>query len=340
MTPMSDGLRARRDQILREMSARESPRILLLFVAIIILFDAGYALIGIIPPMSYYISDAIQAAVLLVVALLIRRGTIPPLWSPAAFTVAVVVNNLALNFQYTLIGYSAVGVMLLVMAAYGAVTLVWRPFLISAAIMSVVTTYTLVVNDPENGPGWVVTMFTALAVSAVILYGRHYGARALAEANIAIERLATRDELTGLLNRRGLQEAGDTLLALAARDGNSVFVAFVDITGLKQVNDQHGHAVGDLVIRRSAEALVAQCRDSDVICRWGGDEFVVVGQGSLPDAPGLAGRIQAGVATEGLEGVWNPGVWVGIAAAEAEGITLDSLIRLADEAMYDSRSPR
>ena len=291
-------------------------------------------------PMSYYISDAIQASVLLAVALLIRRGTIPPLWSSAAFTVAVVVNNLALNFQYTLIGYSAVGVMLLVMAAYAAVTLVWRPFLISAAIMSIVTTYTLVVNDPENGPGWVVTMFTALAVSGVILYGLHYGARALAEANLAIERLATRDELTGLLNRRGLQEAGDTLLALAARDGNSVFVAFVDITGLKQVNDQHGHAVGDLVIRRSAEALVAQCRDSDVVCRWGGDEFVVVGQGSLPDAPGLAGRIQAGVETEGLEGVWNPGVWVGIAAAGAEGITLDSLIRLADEAMYASRSPR
>ena len=63
------------------------------------------------------------------------------------------VNNLALDFQYTLVGYSAVGVILLLLASYGAVTLMWRPFLISAAIMAAVTTYTLVTHGSRAGAG-------------------------------------------------------------------------------------------------------------------------------------------------------------------------------------------
>lgn len=337
MADVDPRLRARRDQILREMSARESPRIMLLFVAIIVLFDLGYALIGIIPPLSYYVSDLIQVLVLLISSILILRGVIPPRWSPAVFAGAVVVNNLALNFQYTLIGYSAVGVILLVMAAYGAVTLMWRPFLISAGIMAVVTSYTLVVNDPENGPGWVVTMFTALAVSGVLLYGRQHGARALAQANLSIEELATRDALTGLFNRHGLQEAVGTVESMAARMHQPLFAVFVDITGLKQVNDRHGHAAGDLVITRAAKALKEHCRASDVLCRWGGDEFVAVGVGEAPDAAHFAKRVEAEIDTTGLEGIWEPSIWAGVAESSGGQVTVDELIHLADEEMYRAR---
>lgn len=337
MRTTEDGLRARRDQILREMSARESPRIMLLFVAIIVLFDLGYALIGIIPPLSYYISDIIQVIVLLISSILILRGVIPPRWSPAVFAGAVIVNNLALNFQYTLIGYSAVGVILLVMAAYGAVTLMWRPFLISAAFMAVVTSYTLIVNDPENGPGWVVTMFTALAVSGVLLYGRQHGARALAQATLSIEEMATRDALTGLFNRHGLQEAAGTVESMAARLGQPMFAVFVDIAGLKQVNDQHGHAAGDLVLSQAARALTEHCRSSDVLCRWGGDEFVAVGVGSAPDPVQFIQRVEAAIDTTTLEGVWEPSIWAGVAQSTDGQTTLDALIHQADESMYRAR---
>lgn len=310
---------------------------MLLFVAIIVLFDLGYALIGIIPPLSYYISDVIQVLVLLISSILILRGVIPPRWSPAVFAGAVVVNNLALNFQYTLIGYSAVGVILLVMAAYGAVTLMWRPFIVSAAVMAVVTSYTLVVNDPENGPGWVVTMFTALAVSGVLLYGRQHGARALAQATLSIEDIATRDALTGLFNRHGLQEASGTVESMAARLGQPTFAVFVDVTGLKQVNDQHGHAAGDLVLTRVAEALARHCRSSDVLCRWGGDEFVAVGVGEAPDPAQFTQRVEGAIDTTALRGVWEPSIWAGVAESTDGRTTLDALIHQADESMYRAR---
>lgn len=334
---LDSGLRARRDQILRRMSAVESPRILFLFVAIIVLFDLGYAAIGIFPPAAYYVSDVIQSFVLLTVGILIARRVIPPRWAPAAFASAIVVNNIALNVQYTLVGYGAVGVILLAAAAYGAVTMMWRPFLISAAVMAAITGVTLIQTDSENGPGWFVAMLTALAVSGVILYGRQHGALRLAEANQAIEEMATRDELTGLLNRRGLEEFGRSLTAMAARRGESMFVVFVDVDGLKVVNDTHGHAAGDLVIEKSAQALVAQCRGADLLCRWGGDEFVVVGVGDAPQPEEFRTRMEQAVDTRRLVGRWVPRVSVGVASSCSGTETVDDLIRSADAAMYRSR---
>lgn len=336
-TTMDSGLRARRDQILRQMSAVESPRILFLFVAIIVLFDLGYAVIGIIPPAEYYISDVVQAIVMLVIGILIAQKVIPPRWAPAAFASAIVVNNIALNIQHTLVGYGAVGVILLAAAAYGAVTLMWRPFLISASVMAAITSFTLLENDPENGPGWIVAMLTALAVSGVLLYGRQHGALQLAQANQAIEELATRDDLTGLLNRRGLEESGRSLAAVAARRGEPLFVLFVDIDGLKVVNDTHGHAAGDLVIEKSAEALASQCRGSDLLCRWGGDEFVVVGLGDAPESADFQRRMEQAVDVTRLEGRWTPRVSVGMASSVHGTDTVDDLIRSADAAMYRSR---
>lgn len=336
-TTTDSGLRARRDQILRQMSAVESPRILFLFVAIIVLFDVGYAVIGIIPPVEYYISDVVQAVILLVVGVLIARHVISPRWAPAAFAAAIVVNNIALNVQYTIVGYGAVGVILLAAAAYGAVTLMWRPFLVSAAVMAVITSFTLLENDPENGPGWIVAMLTALAVSGVLLYGRQHGALLLAQANQAIEDLATRDDLTGLLNRRGLDESSRALAAMALRRGESMFVVFVDIDGLKGVNDTFGHDAGDLVIERSALALADQCRGADLLCRWGGDEFIVVGLGDAPDSMDFQRRMEQAVDTTGLEGRWTPRVSVGVAGSVHGTDTVDDLIRAADAAMYRSR---
>lgn len=331
-------LKQRRNTILQQMSAREAPRILLLFVAIIILFDIGYALIGIYPPIGYYVSDAIQSVVAIVAGLMIIRGAIPPKWVPATFASVIVVNNIVLNYQYTIVGYGAVGVILLLMASYGAITLMWRPFLISAALMASWTTYVLIVTDEENGPGWAVTMFTALAVSGVVLYGRQRGALALAEANKQIEEMATSDALTGLLNRHGLEQAFPQLDAVADRHSESVFAVFFDITGLKQVNDVHGHAAGDLVISRCADALRHTFRESDAICRWGGDEFVVVGIGPEPDPEVIERRVLSGMNTDGLDGVWTPSVWAGSAQAVGHPLSLRGLIESADEEMYARRS--
>ena len=328
-------LRRRQVEILRDLSARESPRVLFLFAAVIVAFDVGYAAIGIIPPWSYYLTDAVQGAYMVVAGIVILRRALPVRWAPALFASAIVVNNVVLNFQYTLVGYSAVGVILLLLASYGAVTLMWRPFLVSAAVMAVVTTYTLVTTDPEQGPGWAVTAYTALAISAAILYGRTQAVIAQATADRVIEEMATRDALTGLLNRHGLRESGAVLAALVDRGGNPMFSMFVDIAGLKRVNDEHGHLLGDLVIVRTAQALRAQCREGDLLCRWGGDEFVILGIDDAPDAEVFARRVSSAIDTQGLEGVWAPGVHAG--AASGPGLSVESLIDRADRAMYLNR---
>lgn len=328
-------LRRREVELLRDLSARESPRVLFLFVAVIVAFDVGYAIIGIVPPPLYYVSDLLQGTYMLVVGFVILRRMVPDRWAPALFASAIVVNNLAMNVQYTLVGYSAVGVILLLLASYGAVTLMWRPFLVSAAIMAVVTTYTLVVMDPENGPGWAVTAYTALAISATILYGRTRAVVDLAMANRTIEQMATRDALTGLLNRHGLREASPLLVSMAERTGNPMFAVFVDITGLKQVNDRHGHVVGDEVITRTATALASECRDADLLCRWGGDEFVILGAGTAPDPREFAQRIADGIDIAGLDDQWTAAVHVGAAAGMGE--STESLIERADVSMYTTR---
>lgn len=336
--PQDPDIVSRREAILRGVSVREAPRILYLFVAIVVAFDIGYAVIGIFPPLAYYVSDALQSIVMVTIGILIQRHVIHPKWVPAAFATAIVANNLAMNFQYFIVGYSAVGVILLLAASYGVVVLKWRPFLISAVIMAGVTTYVLVTNDPEQGQGWVITMYTALAISAVLLYGRREAVIPLAEANRRIEELALRDALTGLYNRHGLEVTAPQLVAQARREGATVFAVFVDIDGLKHVNDTHGHNVGDRVIERTAEAVGANTRAADIACRWGGDEFLIVGVGDIPDADELAARIIASIGTEGIEGFWEPSVTIGVAGSAEDGV--EEIVALADSRMYKRRQHR
>jgi len=106
----------------------------------------------------------------------------------------------------------------------------------------------------------------------------------------ARHRESRRDPLTGLLNRSGLREAFTRAQAHAAHTGEPLALAIVDLDHFKAVNDQHGHLVGDGVLRTVAECLSRSLRGSDITARWGGDEFVIV----LPDttAEGAARAIE------------------------------------------------
>lgn len=329
---MSDNvLSQRRAAVLQSMASREAPRIMLLFVGIIVVFDAAYAAIGIVLPISYYISDVIQAVVYSIAAIVISRKVVPQSWVPSLVAFAIVVSNLMLNYQFTVAGYGTMGIIVMLMAVFGPITLMWRPFLIAAVIMMSVTTLNLQIVDPENGLGWAVTVLTALCASAVLLYGRRASAMDLAQATLSAERLATHDPLTQVLNRHGLDEAAPIIAGLAER-GSGLYAAFIDVDSLKMTNDVHGHQVGDTVITRVAQAIVQASRHADVVCRWGGDEFVVVGLAPAPSAGELRGRIMQNIDTDGLQGRWNPSVSVGVASTTTSDVA--SVITAADEAMY------
>lgn len=106
-------------------------------------------------------------------------------------------------------------------------------------------------------------------------------------------RLSMTDELTGLHNRRSFFLLADQLLRTARRNDQSCLLFFIDLDGLKKINDIHGHEAGDLAITAAAQVLKAAFRDSDVVARIGGDEFVVLAADVGEPADGLTARVQA-----------------------------------------------
>jgi len=107
----------------------------------------------------------------------------------------------------------------------------------------------------------------------------------------ALRQQATQDPLTGLFNRRHLNDTLPTLFALARREAQTMALAIVDLDHFKSINDQHGHAAGDQLLAAFGEMLAEQSRRSDVACRYGGEEFCLL----MPrtDADGARRKVQA-----------------------------------------------
>ncbi|MCX6399796.1 MAG: GGDEF domain-containing protein [Propionibacteriales bacterium] len=143
------------------------------------------------------------------------------------------------------------------------------------------------------------------------------------------------DELTGFYRRAAGFLALDREIVKAERTAQPFVLVFVDVDGLKAVNDQHGHEAGDLLLREVARCIRAVLRDYDICIRYGGDEFIcAVTDLSLPK---VAARFEA--ANEELNAVDHASVSVGL-VERAPGEELPSLIGRADAAMYDARQQR
>jgi diguanylate cyclase (GGDEF)-like protein len=157
------------------------------------------------------------------------------------------------------------------------------------------------------------------------------------------ERAAVEDDLTGLLNRRGIALVGDQIVASARRAGNAVHCVFLDVDGLKDVNDRLGHAAGDRVLLSVADAVRAAVRSGDVVARWGGDEFGVVGPGPGTAPIDLEKRVAGKIVAMPPADVpgWVPQVSAGSAMlAPWDDGDLASLLDQADREMYRRRGLR
>ncbi|PWU18163.1 MAG: hypothetical protein C5B48_15060 [Candidatus Rokuibacteriota bacterium] len=152
-----------------------------------------------------------------------------------------------------------------------------------------------------------------------------------------LSELARRDDLTGLLNRRALEQELERLLSDPRPEGPCGVVLLVDLDGFKSVNDTLGHAAGDELLRRVAMALQSSVRRTDVVARVGGDEFAVLLIGMTgSEADRIADKVEAAVAT-----VWPPGLRggasVGIAVAGGSQLTPTAVLAAADRAMYAAK---
>ena len=156
----------------------------------------------------------------------------------------------------------------------------------------------------------------------------------------SLERRATTDELTGLANRREFERVTDESLLAADRFSTGVCLMLIDLNGFKQINDTLGHQFGDLVLQAAAERLSLAVRDTDVVARWGGDEFVILLPG-IEDGTGVrasAERIGRSLADTPIVGDVTVTAAIGAALFPRHGRTLDDLISAADVAMYSAKS--
>lgn len=163
--------------------------------------------------------------------------------------------------------------------------------------------------------------------------------RELLAANTALDRQARSDPLTGVLNRRGLEERLRLAVATAKRGNRPLAVAMLDADYFKRVNDQFGHEIGDAVLRRLADTLKSRLRTSDAVARLGGEEFIAV----LPDTD-LAGALAlAESLRSAVEAHVDPlygTITVSIGVAVETGMATEgaSLLRCADEALYRAKA--
>ena len=154
---------------------------------------------------------------------------------------------------------------------------------------------------------------------------------------------ALEDPLTGLHNRRHLFEAGESLLALLRRRGEPLAVVLIDLDHFKQVNDRHGHEAGDRVLRAFAELVRRETRTEDVVCRYGGEEFVLLLPGA--DATQAAARATqllprfVALRFDDMHGnVFSCSFSAGVSSTRGGPATLEALLEQADSALYAAKN--
>jgi diguanylate cyclase (GGDEF)-like protein len=167
--------------------------------------------------------------------------------------------------------------------------------------------------------------------------------RELQQANRLLMDIANRDALTGLANRRRLEIDLDRNVKLSQRTGVPLAVVMMDLDRFKQYNDTAGHLAGDTLLQNVAHNLRARARSTDLVVRWGGDEFCILVPGTSPAGAVIAAEgfveavHKAAEASPRPEGTLLVGASAGVACYPGDGEDGTELIARADEALYQAK---
>lgn len=299
---------------------------------------------------------ALSVSGLLGATLLIRTGRTLG-WSDPALTLFQMlwaITSIASAYLVATNARSMLPCMVAMVLLFGSLGL--RPWQIVGvtlyAFCSTVTAMLLNLHDHQGAPSahdaahaMMVTM-VLLACMAVSLRLHRLRTRlqherqALSLALKEHRNLASRDPLTGLLNRRSMQELLELEQRRCLRGQRNMALAMLDIDHFKRINDSHGHAMGDLALQNFALTLRQTLRGSDVLARWGGEEFVLlISDVDAPTAHALlerAGQVVAAAAVPGAPAQLRITVSAGIAQF-LPGEPVESTLRRADAALYQAK---
>lgn len=255
----------------------------------------------------------------------------------------VVILGFMVSLEQALTGHG-------LLAANTAMVMVVAGALVLRLVTYLVTTGLLVL-------GWLVALSThtvwdvspvdqaTLLVVAGVVGAMVHGVRAVDRRSLVsyarqAHESGLHDQLTGLWNRRGARDVWPVLAANAQQEGTSTWCIFIDVRGLKAVNDRLGHATGDVLLGGIGDALRETVPRGVVATRWGGDEFCLFGQHEHPGLEELECDVRA--QTERRIGLldqpWDVSAGLAVAPAEVGDEALWRLVEAADDDMYRRRS--
>lgn len=196
------------------------------------------------------------------------------------------------------------------------------------------------VNDPSSErieKAFIINMAVALVISIIVLLLAHFAVRNYHER---LESMATQDKLTGAASRQVFEFYYKQAVARCKRRDESLSLVLLDIDLFKLINDNYGHQAGDLVLTRIAQLIKSHLREEDVVCRWGGEEFLLLLAGcDLDHARGITETIRSAVA--GLQFHFNNQVVrVTISAGLAEmqqSENFSQVVERADHHLYEAK---
>lgn len=171
---------------------------------------------------------------------------------------------------------------------------------------------------------------------------RIWAEKELTEANLRLHDKAARDALTGLYNRRYLEESLDREISRARRSGRPIGVMMIDIDHFKQCNDTFGHAAGDAVLHAAGQRMLSLTRGEDILCRYGGEEFVLVmTNASARAAWERAEALRVGVQELKVEHesrqIGPVTLSIGVAMLPDHGDSGQAVLQAADAALYQAK---
>ena len=329
----------RRRELRLSVARRQVPEILAWAGALTLLFGVVNHLFLPTEAAASWVINLIFGPFFLALALLVRRDVIrgeggPWAWAAGSIgLVGMLVNAFRVEPTPANLAY-----LVAVVTAFGPVMHVWLPFAVSGVAMFAISIVGFTLTPGAADAADALVVVAALAISALLLHLRISALDAVADSQALLDHLAMYDPMTDVLNRNGLEREIPSLVASAKRAGESVLVWFVDVRGLKSANDRHGHDFGDVVIQDVTSGLRASVRANDLLARWGGDEFVVLGIGSHGTAEELNARMDHLLSTNAETAAkWSHSVTVGFASGAAD----DDVYRLiadADADMYRRRA--
>jgi diguanylate cyclase (GGDEF)-like protein len=183
-----------------------------------------------------------------------------------------------------------------------------------------------------------INLLICFIITFVIVWATRYTIRTYQSR---IERMAVTDKLSGLLNRHGFATAVEQAVMESERDREPFSLVLFDVDRFKQINDQLGHVAGDAILQRVGAAARKALRPEDTICRWGGDEFLVLLKGCAQDhAAALAAKIGERIKARPVS-IQGKSITVTVSAGVAQyrrGENIDDLTVRADTALYEAKT--